>query len=483
MIVMKFGGSSLESGEAIFRVTQIVKSELARNPVVVVSAMGKTTNRLLDLATEAERGHSYFAWQSLKELQEYHLEEASKVVSGAALDSLGDSLHRQFTQMCRLIFEASDEGRELTPALKDEIASLGERVSSEIVAAAMQAAGIDSFHLDSRKVILTDDNHTHATPRYWETYAKLRRVIPVLAADRTVVMGGFIAATAAGATTTLGRGGSDLSASIVGAGISAEEVQIWTDVDGVLSCDPKVLRGPYRLKCLSYDEATAMARAGAKVLHPDTVAPAVRQRIPIVVRNSRRPECEGTRIASGAVPCSNPVKSIACKPDLTILELRRTAGASDLLETLKQLCSRHGVAPEMIAQSGDAVYLAVKSCERYDRLRMDLEHCVEARVRTERALIALVGGAFPQAARAIAVLKNPDAFAIYDEASPLTLTIVVAQGDLSKSVELLHREFFKEVDHRVFAKSTPELAPQPETLLPCPSRRMKWNRLQPVRLH
>ena len=336
MIVMKFGGSSLESGEAIHRVTQIVKSELARKPVVVVSAMGKTTNRLLDLAAEAERGHSYFAWQILKELQEYHLEEASKVVSGGALDSLGDSLHRQFTQLCRLIFETSDDGKEFTPALKDEVASLGERVSSEIMAAAMQAAGINSFHLDSRKVILTDDKHTQATPQYWETYAKLRRVIPVLAADRTVVMGGFIGATASGATTTLGRGGSDLSASIVGAGVSAEEIQIWTDVDGMLSCDPRVLQGGYRLKCLSYDEATAMARAGAKVLHSDTVAPAVRQRIPIVIRNSRRPECEGTRITPSAAPCTNPVKSIVCKPDLTILELRRTVATPDLLETLKQ---------------------------------------------------------------------------------------------------------------------------------------------------
>jgi aspartate kinase len=259
MIVMKFGGSSLESGEAIHRVTKIVKSQLERKPVVVVSAMGKTTNQLLDLAAEAERGHSYFAWKRLKELQEYHIEETGKVIGGAALESLENSLHKQFTDLCRLIFEMSDEGREFTPALKDEIASLGERVSSEILTAALASAGVNAFHLDSRKMILTDDEYTNATPLYWETYAKIRRVIPVLAFNRTVVMEGFIGATAAGATTTLGRGGSDLTASVVGAGISAEEVQIWTGVDGMLSCDPRAFDGGYRLKCLSYDEAAAMA--------------------------------------------------------------------------------------------------------------------------------------------------------------------------------------------------------------------------------
>ena len=181
-----------------------------------------------------------------------------------------------------------DEGREVTPALLDEIASFGQRMSSQIVAAALEIGGVPSVHLDARQLILTDSRHTHATPLYWESYANWRE-IPYLGDGRVAVMGGFIGATKDGVTTTLGRGGSDLTASIVGAGISADEIQIWTDVDGMLTCDPRVFQGGYRLRSLSYQEAAALAGSGAKVLHPDTVTPAIRQRIPLVIRNSRRP--------------------------------------------------------------------------------------------------------------------------------------------------------------------------------------------------
>src|SRR5271166_6115256 len=264
MIVMKFGGSSVESGEALERLVRIVKEQLARKPVVVVSAMGKTTNRLLELAEEAARGHVYFVSKNLAELQEYHFEEAGKAASGEALAALEASLQKQFRDLHTILAEISDEGRELTLALRDEIASFGERMSSEVVTAALSSAGVPSVHVDARQVILTDDQHTQAAPLYWETYGKLRRVIPGLAETRVVVMGGFIASSETGATTTLGRGGSDLTASIVGAGISAEEIQIWTDVDGMLTCDPRVLAGGLRVRSISYEEATAMAGAGAK---------------------------------------------------------------------------------------------------------------------------------------------------------------------------------------------------------------------------
>lgn len=469
MIVMKFGGSSLESGESIGRVTRIVRSQLSRKPVVVVSAMGKTTDRLVELSDEAERGHSYMVWKRLKDLQEFHLEEAAKVIDGDAFHSLEHSLRRQFSHLCRLIFETTDEGGEFTPALRDEITSLGERVSSEIMTAALNSAGVAALHLDARKVILTDDRHTHATPLYWETYAKLRRVIPYRAQHHTVVMGGFIGATATGATTTLGRGGSDLSASIVGAGISAEEIQIWTDVDGMLSCDPRILDGGYRLKCISYDEATSMATAGAKVLHPATVLPAIRQRIPLAIRSTRRPECEGTKITASAGFCTNPVKSIACKPEVTVLELRRQGGAPGLAESLGQLCESYGLTPELIAQSGDIVYLAVKSHCRFDHLQMKLDACVEVRVRTGQCLITLIGEGAQKpaaAARTVGALESSDAIVVKDDRSPLALMVMVPQRDLHKSVEALHREFFKNVDSRVFAESPRQSTETVEQLLP-----------------
>ena len=336
MIVMKFGGSSLESVQAIRRVTHIVKSQLAASPVVVVSAMGKTTDSLLGLAGEAERGHSYLAWKGLKQLWEYHSETAAGVSTGESLERLDKSLHKHFNCLHRLFVTMEDEGGQLTPELKDEIASYGERLSSEVMAAALHCAGVPSIHLDSRQLILTDDQFTHATPLYWETYAKLRRIIPRVAENRTVVMGGFIGATESGMTTTLGRGGSDLTASVVGAGICADEIQIWTDVDGILTCDPKLFNAAYRLRSISYREAAAMARAGAKVLHPETMTPAVRQRIPIVIRNSRRPEVAGTRITASVESCRNQFKSIATKQDVTVLEVRLQgdAGSSRELEAV-----------------------------------------------------------------------------------------------------------------------------------------------------
>lgn len=269
MIVMKFGGTSVESSDAIARLVGTVKSHLAQRPVVVVSAPGKTTNRLLEFAEHARRGELYLGSKCLNELQDYHFEVAGQVADGEALHRLETSLQRSFRDLRVILSEVTDEGRKVTPALLDEIASFGERMSSEIVAAALESGGVPSVHLDARQMILTDSRHTNATPLYWESYANLRRVIPYLSDGRVPVMGGFIGSTKDGVTTTLGRGGSDLTASIVGAGIGADEIQIWTDVDGMLTCDPRVFQEGYCLRALSYQEAAALAGAGAKVLHPD----------------------------------------------------------------------------------------------------------------------------------------------------------------------------------------------------------------------
>jgi aspartate kinase len=444
MIVMKFGGSSLETGTAIRRVTDIVKSYLEATPVVVVSAMGKTTNRLLEIAADAAMGRSYAAWQGLKDLWEYHSDVAAEVASGETLERLERSIRRHFDALRDVVFLVADDGAELTPARQDEIMSFGERLSSEVVTAALDCAGIPAAHLDSRQVILTNDHYTHAVPQLWETYAKLRRVVPQLAKTRTVVMGGFIGATESGATTTLGRGGSDLTASIVGAGICAEEIQIWTDVDGMLTCDPRILNCGYRLRNISYQEAIEMAQAGAKVLHPDTVAPAIRQRIPITIRNSRRPHVEGTCIAAGAGECRNPVKSIACRPDVTVLEMRSRSAIPESLD-----------GAELIAKNGDAVYLAVRSSELRENLRMKMDTCSEVRLHAERAVLTLTGDGIPTvpglASRVLGALKNSEAFIVPDDRSRLSITVVIPQRLLRRCMESLHNEFFRQVDPAAFA--------------------------------
>jgi aspartate kinase len=458
MIVMKFGGTSVESGDAIARLVGTVNSHVAERPIVVVSALGKTTNRLLEFAEHARRGELYLGSKCLSELQDYHFDVAGQVANGEALQRLETSLQRSFRDLRVILSEVTDEGREVTPALLDEIASFGERMSSEIVAAALQSGGVPSVHLDARQLILTDGHHTHASPLYWECYANLRRVIPYLSDGVVAVLGGFIGSTKDGVTTTLGRGGSDLTASIVGAGILADEIQIWTDVDGMLTCDPRVFPGGYRLRSLSYQEAAALAGAGAKVLHPDTVTPALRQQIPLVIRNSRRPQVDGTRIIPLAPPCSNPVKAIACKPDLTVLEIRPKdeRDPAELAAALGEMCGRYGMPAEFLCQNERTIFLALKSSTRYRDLPIELAGCVEVRLHTRSAILTLVGegidGTPGIAARALAALKQIPATILSSKRSKLAVSFIVPSAEMQRSVEMLHREFFQQIDPAVFAE-------------------------------
>jgi aspartate kinase len=457
MIVMKFGGTSVESSDAIGRLVGIVRSHIARQPIVVVSAMGKTTNMLLDLAEDARRGDLYRTSTRLDELQNYHFDVAGQVADGETLEQLEISLQRSFRDLRVILSEVADEGREVTPALLDEIASFGERMSSEIVASALESGGVPSIHLDARSVILTDDRHTQARPLCWETYANLRRVIPYLSEHHVVVMGGFIGATKDGVTTTLGRGGSDLTASIVGAGVCADEIQIWTDVDGMLTCDPRVLESGFRLKSISYQEAEALARAGAKVLHPDTVAPAVRQRIPLVIRNSRRPAQDGTRIVPVAPPCSNHVKAIACKSDLLVLEVfpKEESSREALAAALTEVCARHGMPAEFVCQKDGTIFLALKSSARYENLPIELDGCVEVRLHPQSAILTLVGTGIDESSqtetRVLAALKQIPVKLLSGDRSSLAVSIMIPAAGLRKAVEELHHEFFQQIDPAVFA--------------------------------
>jgi aspartate kinase len=458
MIVMKFGGSSVESSDAIARLVRTVNSQLARRPVVVVSALGKTTNRLLEFAEHARRGELYLGSKCLNELQGYHFDVAGQVVNGEPLHQLEASLQRCFRDLRVILSEVADEGREVNGALLDEIASFGERMSSEIVAAALETARVPSVHLDARQLILTDGRHMHASPLYWESYAKLRQAISYLSDTRVVVLGGFIGSTKDGLTTTLGRGGSDLTASIVGAGISADEIQIWTDVDGMLTCDPRVFPGGLRLRSLSYQEAATLAGAGAKVLHPDTVTPAVRQRIPLVIRNSRRPDVEGTRIVPAVPPCSNPVKAIACKPDLTVFEIRPSdeRDPAELAAALVEMCGRYGTPAEFLCHNEGTIFLAFKSSTRYQNLPIEVAGCVEVRLHTRSAILTLVGAGIdgtPQvAARSLAALKQIPSTILSASGSKLAVSLMVPTTELRRSVEMLHHEFFQELDPAFFAE-------------------------------
>jgi aspartate kinase len=448
MIVMKFGGTSVESAEAITRVAGIVRERLGQKPVVVVSAMGKTTNKLLAIAADAVAGELKSALDKLNELREFHLRES------AGLDTQ-DVVEAHFQDLDALV-RGLAVMRELTPRATDAISAYGERISSLIVAAHLRRCGMNAIHVDSRSVIVTDRRHTQAAPIFEDTYRRLREtLIPVLD-DSVVVMGGFIAANEDGVTTTLGRGGSDYTASIVGAGIGAEEIQIWTDVDGMLTADPTVLPTAYRVKVCSFTEAAELAYFGAKVLHPATVLPAIEKNIPVRILNSRRPEVEGTLIVSDPPPGSTPIRSIACKRNITLLNIvsTRMLMAHGFLRRIFEVFDRYETSVDMLATSEVSVSLTIDNTRSLAEIRSELEMFAEVSIEENLAIVCLVGENIRRcdsvAARAFAALDGVRPRMVSQGASQLNLSMVVAAADLQRAVESLHREFFRTPDPASF---------------------------------
>ena len=455
MIVMKFGGTSVESQEAVTRVTGIVKSQQHRRPIVVVSAMGKTTNKLLQAAEEAAAGRRDQALTIVDELRGHHLIHGL-ALAGASSADLDRYIRTHFEWLDELIKGLSIVG-ELSPRSMDAIASLGERLSSLVVTFAFQSAGIKTQHVDSRRVIVTDERFTQAQPIFDETYKRLREEVAPIAESAVVVMGGFIASSEGGQTTTLGRGGSDYSAAIIGAGVDAEEIQIWTDVDGMLTADPRIIPGGHRVKSISFAEAAELAYFGAKVLHPATVLPAVEKNIPVSILNSRHPEVAGTRITSHAAPSRNPVKSISCKRDIAIVNIHSTRMlmAHGFLRRIFEIFDRFETSVDMVSTSEVSVSLTIDNTERLDGILVELRAFAEVSTETGQSIVCLVGENIRHtpgiAGRAFSVLRNRNIRMISQGASLLNLGFVVSDTDVTETVSALHQEFFSDLDPAVFA--------------------------------
>jgi aspartate kinase len=457
MIVMKFGGSSVESAAAITRVAGIVRAREERHPVVVVSAMGKTTNKLLAIAAAAIGGKREEYIRQLHDLRDYHSREARQIVPLSDRADLDRFLDGHFQELTELVKGLAVLG-ELTPRSIDAISSYGERLSSYIVTLAFRHFGMKTEHVDSREVLVTDRRHTQAAPNFPETYARLKKTIPPVAAYSVVVMGGFIASTEDGVTTTLGRGGSDYTAAIVGAGIDAEEIQIWTDVDGMLTADPTILPVGHRVKTISFAEAAELAYFGAKVLHPATVVPAIEKNIPVLILNSRRPDVPGTRITAESVHCDNVVKSIACKRKITTVNIHSTRMlmAHGFLHRIFEIFDRYETPVDMVATSEVSVSLTIDNTSHIDLILGDLRQFAEATVEHDGVIVCLVGENIrytPGVARRVFnSLDGINIRMISQGASLLNLSFVVAEADLLRTVTALHDEFFATLDPSVFER-------------------------------
>src|SRR6266542_2763737 len=423
--VLKFGGTSVEDAGAFQRVAGIVRAHGGPRCVVVVSAMSGVTDALLTCVSDG----------NLTGL-EPHLErhrQVGRLVSGAAGEGLIAELEQARPAIAGLLERAVRE-HGARAGLRDEVVSYGERLSSSLLAAVLAAAGLPARHVDARRCIVTDDTHGRAAPDRSESERCTRaELVPLLERGAIPVLGGYIAASRSGATTTLGRGGSDYTAALVGAALGADEIQIWTDVSGVLTADPRVVRGARTIPSLSYAEAAELAYFGAKVLHPKTTQPAMDRGIPLRICNSRAPDDPGTVVTGAADVWPGTVKAIAHKTGITVLQISsaRMLGAYGFLRALFEVFDRHAVPVDVVATSEVSVSLTVEDGggAGLSAVVADLAALGEVQVQRRRAVICVVGEGLRTtpgiAARVFETIRDINVSLIAQGASRVNLTFVV----------------------------------------------------------
>src|SRR5664279_1193151 len=471
MIVMKFGGTSVENHTAINRVADIVLGRLDERPVVVVSAMAGVTDALLAMSSAAASGSLPEALKLLRKVRQRHLAVLSVLVSGPSEAAVRQEAQALLDSTQDVLRGISALG-ELTPRSTDNILATGELISSRIVSAALAARGIESVLLDSRHCIVTDATHTRAVPLFDRTGDRLRyHVKPLLQANKVPVMGGFIGATAEGVPTTLGRGGSDFSAAIVGAALNARRIEIWTDVEGMMTTDPRLCPQAQRIDVIGFDEASELAFFGAKVLHPATLIPAVEKNIPVHVLNSRRAESPGTCIRARAPRSRTVFRAIAAKTRMQVINVKspRMLMAHGFLRALFEAFDRHACAPDMVSTSEVSVSVALDSSRDVSALVHDLRKLGEVEVEDGKAIICLVGkhirGRSGIAASVFTTVAaaNVNVHMLSQGASEINISFVVEEQDVPRAVQRLHQHFFeaKEVGRRAETRSVTTRSPMP----------------------
>ena len=457
MIVMKFGGTSVQDAKAIDCASAIVRRRLSERPVVVVSALAKITDQLLAMAAAAGAGDRDKALDLCRGARERHYNTASDLLGAHAFEQITPDLESDFNSLDELLRGVVAVG-ELTQRTTDSIAGFGERVSSKIAAAAFSQRGIEAAHVDSRRCVVTDNTFGKAVPLFEDTDARLGEVIrPLLDRGRVPVMGGFIGATREGISTTLGRGGSDFSAAIVGAGLGAERIEIWTDVDGMMTTDPNLCSQARRIKTISFEEAAELAYFGAKVLHPATLLPAIRKNIPVLILNSRNPQCEGTRITAAAPKSRNAFKAIAAKKRITVIDVvaTRMLMAHGFLKSIFDVFAHHRCPVDMVSTSEVSVSITVDSNESIAAIAADLACLADVKYEGRKAIVCLVGENIRRtpgiAARVFGAVGDVNIRMISQGASEINISFVIDESDVPVVVSRLHQIFFSEVDPEVFA--------------------------------
>lgn len=447
-VVMKFGGTSVGDVAAFERVFKIVSSQIEKRPVVVTSAMTKVTDALLHAFELARKNEPAQGFESLEPHFARHTEVSEYYLDEAAQKRFVDELEKSKGELAEILDRVSRRSLPMQ-LLKDVVVAYGEQLSSRLLTEVLKAKGINARHADSRRLIVTDDEHGAANPIWNET----ERIVQVelnatLKADEVPVMGGFIAASRSGETTTLGRGGSDYSAALIAAALRARELQIWTDVTGVMTCDPRIAPEAFTIPVLSYEEAAELSYFGAKVLHPKTIQPAVDFQIPVRVCNSWKPEETGTMVLAESGESPNKIKSIASKKGITILRITsaRMLGSYGFMSALFQVFERYRTVIDVISTSEVSLALTLDNTDALEQITNELKRLGDVEVEGGNAVICVVGEGLRQssglAAKLFSTVSDINISLISHGASSVNLTFVVKEESANEVIKRLHRSFF-----------------------------------------
>jgi aspartate kinase len=491
MVVLKFGGTSVEDATAMKTAAAIVCDRLGESPLVVTSAMAKVTDRLVDMLALAGAGQVAFAQRMVEGLRERHLQCLRELTLGRsaadgrrdpvateqsgsepppartpgerASDSAAEAIEKLCGQLRDLLGGIAALG-EATPRARDAVLSFGERLSPPLLAVALANAGVPMELADARRIVVTDEDFTRAQPLPSETNARVEQELrPLVSSGIVPVMGGFIGGTRRGVVTTLGRGGSDFSAAVIGAALGCDRIEIWTDVDGMLTADPRVCSGTRRIKALSFQEAAELAYFGAKVLHPATILPAVQKNIPVWILNSRswRPgppdgERTGTLITTRGPRASAPFKGISCKRRMAVIDVvsTRMLAAHGFLKAIFDVFADHGCPVDMVSTSEVSVSLTVADLASLPEIADELGRFAEVRYEGRKAIVCLVGEGIrdePGLAGAVfGCLQGINVRMISQGASEINIGFVIEDDDVPEAMRRLHERFFASADAAIF---------------------------------
>ena len=453
MIVMKFGGTSVANFEAITRTIFIIGSKLDQKPVVVVSALSKVTDLLYKISDSAAAKDASQTRELLLQLRDRHvklteelLEQSPKLMAQALkkVNEICDELDALANAVCA-VGELSDRNKAI-------IISNGELLSSTIICYTMNAKGIKTNFIDARKMMVTNDSYLKGEPIVEEIAARVPGTIEeAYAGMNAVITQGFIASNMKGEQTVLGRGGSDYSASLIGMAVDAERIEIWTDVDGVRTADPRKVRNTRCLEKISFEEAAEMAHFGAKVLHPLTIEPAVKKNIPLYVLNSMNPSGKGTAILRNEL-IEDGVKSVSFKENIKVINIfsMKMINTSGFLRRVFEIFSESRVSVDLISTSEANISVTVDASEKIDRVVEELSDFCDVIVDDDKAQVSVIGKNIVRLngmlKKTFAPLKRTNVYMISQGASFVNISFVVDREELTEVVQDLHDHLFDNPD-------------------------------------